>query len=245
MDRVQIKAQGKAAMQKNYGMCILAAFLISFAAGGSGVGFAGVRFSQTGNFFNNGDMSSEQMVAFITVAIIIAAIVCLFVVIGVLIGAFLIKPLQIGGDAYFLSNLYETPNSSLLGVGYKNNWMRNSITMLLVDIFTFLWSLLFIIPGIIAGYSYRFVPYILAENPDIKPMDAIKLSKQMMNGHKWEAFVFDLSFLGWNILGLFTFGILSLVYVNPYYQSSCAAYYNAVKLSTTQPVYPAYQPPVY
>lgn len=77
-------------------------------------------------------------------------------------------------------------------------------------IFVFLWSLLFIIPGIIAGYRYRFALYNLCENPEMGVMEALNMSKAQTRGHKWELFVLDLSFLGWIILCGLTLGILSI-----------------------------------
>jgi len=91
------------------------------------------------------------------------------------------------------------------------------------------WSLLFIIPGIVKSYSYRMVPYILAENDEISGKEAIELSMQMMNGHKWNTFVLDLSFLGWQILSAFTLGILSVFYVAPYIHATDAELYKTLR----------------
>ena len=79
--------------------------------------------------------------------------------------------------------------------------------------------------GIIKHYSYFMVPYIVAENPDIRPREAITLSRQMMNGHKWECFLLDLSFLGWAILGYFTFGALDILWTVPYRVASYSEFY--------------------
>ena len=95
-------------------------------------------------------------------------------------------------------------------------WMR---------LFTFLWCLLFFIPGIIKSYSYAMTMYILADCPNVRATDALKLSMRIMNGHKWELFVFELSFIGWGILNLFTFGLLAVFYVNPYMYTSLAGFY--------------------
>lgn len=247
MDRAMIKAQGKAAMQANYLMCIIVAVVTSLSAGGVSfsVGFpiGGFRSSSSSSS-SGGEISGEAIAAFFAIIGVMLVIFGIIFLVSAAINYLALKPLEIGCRSFFLNNLNAPANINLIGLGYKMNYKRNVLAMFLRQIFIALWSLLFIIPGIIAAYSYRFVPYILSENPDIKPMDAIKLSKQMMNGHKWEAFVFDLSFIGWNLLGLLTFGILTLVYVNPYYQSSCAAYYNAVKLQYSNPM--GYtQPPVY
>ena len=97
------------------------------------------------------------------------------------------------------------------------------------DLYTFLWGLLFVIPGIIKGYSYRMVPYILTEHPDMEPEEAIRLSQQMMNGNKWAAFVLDLSFIGWELLSAATFGLLGIFYVNPYKYATDTELYIALK----------------
>ena len=99
---------------------------------------------------------------------------------------------------------------------------------LLVGLFTALWSLLLIIPGIIASISYSQAYYLVLDNPELKPMEAISQSKEMMNGHKWDFFVLILSFLGWAILGIFTLGILYLWLV-PYMQVTYANFYNSLK----------------
>lgn len=86
--------------------------------------------------------------------------------------------------------------------------------MAVLFVFKFFWTLT-IVGGIIKYYSYRMVPYLLAENPDLKPLQAISLSRRMMDGHKWECFLLDLSFLGWGLLSLISFGLggMMIVYV--------------------------------
>ena len=95
-------------------------------------------------------------------------------------------------------------------------------------IFIFLWSLLFIIPGFIAGYRYRFALYNLCENPEMGVMEALNMSKAQTRGHKWELFVLDLSWIGWNILCTLTLGILSL-WIAPYIQQTDIGYFQAIK----------------
>ena len=107
--------------------------------------------------------------------------------------------------------------------------------------FIFLWALLFVIPGIVAAYRYRMALYLLLEHPEMSVMDCIRESKRLMMGHKWELFVFDLSFLGWAILvafvdsfgaylGVALFGVIGLGYIGyvflmPYMQLSYSLYY--------------------
>jgi uncharacterized membrane protein len=116
-----------------------------------------------------------------------------------------------------------------LGVGFQDGWGNVVLVMFLKNLFLMLWTLLFIIPGIVKIYSYRMVPYILKEHPELSGTKAITLSRQMMNGHKWNAFVLDLSFIGWIILSALTLGILHIFYVGPYIQATDAELYEALK----------------
>ena len=95
-------------------------------------------------------------------------------------------------------------------------------------IFIFLWSLLFVIPGIIAAYRYRFAYYNLCENPDMGVMEALNMSKAQTNGFKWQLFVLDLSFLGWQLLCALTLGILT-IWIAPYVQQTDIGYFEAIK----------------
>ena len=99
---------------------------------------------------------------------------------------------------------------------------------LLQGLYIALWSLLFIIPGIIAGYRYAMAPFVLLENPDMTASEAIEASKQMMEGHKTELFLLDLSFIGWDLLCAFTLGIGHL-WLNPYRNAAYAAFFRSFK----------------
>lgn len=101
---------------------------------------------------------------------------------------------------------------------------------LLKGIFVALWMLLFIIPGIIAAYSYSMAAFIMAENPGITAREALRASKDLMYGHKWELFCLDFSFIGWSILCVFTLGIGSL-FLAPYIAASHAAFYRSIATS--------------
>ena len=111
--------------------------------------------------------------------------------------------------------------------------------MLLTGLFTALWTMLFVIPGIIALYSYSQTIFIMLDNPDMSAMEAIAASKQMMRGHKMELFVLELSFFGWALLNAFTFGLLG-IWLEPYMLVTMANFYNAV--SNWQRVMPEESP---
>lgn len=99
---------------------------------------------------------------------------------------------------------------------------------LLMTIFVFLWSILLIIPGIIAALGYSMIFYLYADNQDDSPMEYLSKSKEMMNGYKWDYFVFGLSFIGWILLSVITLGI-ALIYVVPYVSIAQTIYYDELK----------------
>lgn len=118
---------------------------------------------------------------------------------------------------------------------YFPYWKNAVCTRLLKGVYVFLWSLLFIIPGIIASYSYAMAEYILAEHPELTASEALAASKEMMDGNKWRLFCLHFSFIGWSILCAFTMGIGNL-WLNPYMNAATAAFYREVS-GTEQPVF--------
>lgn len=98
---------------------------------------------------------------------------------------------------------------------------------LLVSVFTILWMLLLIIPGIIKAYSYSMTPFILADHPELTARQAIRRSMELMDGHKWELFVLSLTFLGWELLNALSLGIGSF-WLNPYKNAAYAAFYREI-----------------
>ena len=101
-------------------------------------------------------------------------------------------------------------------------------TITLALIYKYLWWLT-VIGGIIKSYSYALVPYIVAENPDIKANEAITLSRKMMNGYKFKLFVFRISFIGWDILDILTLGVSGVFFSNPYKEAALAGFYNEIR----------------
>lgn len=106
----------------------------------------------------------------------------------------------------------------------------NIILGLLMELFIFLWSLLFIIPGIVKSYSYSMAYFIKIDNPEMSANDCITASRKMMKGHKWSLFVLDLSFIGWYILGMLALGI-GVLWVDAYHNVAKAEFYEELKKS--------------
>ena len=118
------------------------------------------------------------------------------------------------------------------------------IATLLVSLYTFLWSLLFIIPGIVKSYSYAMTPYILLDRPELSPTEAIKESEKMMNGHKMDLFILELSFIGWIFLSVLTCGVL-ILYVEPYMAATKSAFYLELKGPDPEPEAEAEEQQIY
>ena len=147
-----------------------------------------------------------------------------------LLNFFLLYPLSLGysvahkellqnGDAAITRNTVRLAFS---------DYVRNAVSILLVYLYTILWTLLFIVPGIIKGLAYSLTPFIVKDNPQLSPNQAINLSMKMMKGHKFDLFYLYLSFIGWIFLAILTLGI-GLLWVIPYMQTSMAAFYLDVK----------------
>lgn len=137
-------------------------------------------------------------------------------------------PLGVGMAIYFLklSRDHETKLEDLFA-GFQN-FGNTFLLGLLQGLFIVLWSLLFIIPGIIAALAYSQAFYIMADDPTIKPMDALKKSREMMDGYKWDLFLLGLSFIGWALLCILTLGI-GFLWLTPYMQATFAQFYFELK----------------
>ena len=253
-DRRELKARGKAAFKNRYWLTVAIALILSIVLGGGiGVtaGSAGgrINFNHNSNTeavveqespiqVNGEDLSfddlkeafsGEDRGVLIAIAGVVFAVVLAVGTVSFLIDILLLNPLEVGCQNYFLRNSEGNGQLNDLERGFSPSWGGNVKTMLLRGLFLFLWSLLFLIPGIVKGYSYRMVPYILADHPELSGTQVIPLSRQMMRGNKWRTFVLDLSFLGWEILSLLTLGILGIFYVGPYKRCTDAELYHALK----------------
>lgn len=112
---------------------------------------------------------------------------------------------------------------------FKEDYSGNLLMMFLISLYSVLWSLLFIIPGIVKAYSYSLAMYIKSENTNISASNAIDLSKRITDGHKMDLFVLDLSFWGWLFLSALTLNVLGILYVQPYYLAARAFAYEEIK----------------
>lgn len=170
--------------------------------------------------------------AAIVVGVIVFLIVFLIIfAIVMVVNAFVINPITVGGQRFFVRNLTDDVGVAELAYSFDHNYKNIAVTMFFRDLYVFFWSLLFVIPGIVKSYEYRMIPYLLADDPTMTKEQAFAISRQMMDGNKWKAFVLDLSFIGWHILGAMTFGILEIFFVSPYQYSTNAALYRRLLMN--------------
>ena len=252
--RKELKARGKAAFKANYWRCVLAALILVLLSGGLSAGtswrtshnlqdqqqqqvvtgeinghtFAISDEDDLNDFLNELEQDPETASAMKLAIPIILGVVAAAAAVGFVLTILVFNPLVVGCQRFFTENSKTPAQLGELGYGFKGGYGRVVGTMLLTDVFLILWTLLFIIPGIIKAYSYRMVPFILAQEPELSGREAINRSRQMMNGNKWKAFVLDLSFILWLLLSAITVGIVGIFYVGPYMAATNAELYYAL-----------------
>jgi uncharacterized membrane protein len=149
-----------------------------------------------------------------------------------LIGFIITGPVMVGFSFYLLQLFRQTIRADKLEhllIGFKEGLVSHIITYIVVTVLIFLWSLLLIIPGIIKAIAYSQVGFILAENRNLEYKEAIERSESMMQGHKMRYFELILSFIGWYLLSILTFGI-GLIFLAPYIQMTFVCFYEDIKI---------------
>ena len=216
----QVKESAKNALRSfGYWRAFLVTLIVAFATGGSSGGSS----AATGSSAENSGFGISS----IDPAVLIAAVSALLIVIVVSLAfsIFISNPLLVGQNRYFMEHRGSEPAVGRIFYAFNgSNYLNVVKIMFLMDLKIFLWSLLFIIPGIIKAFEYFAVPYILAENPGIDAKRAFALSKQMTMGKKFNIWWLEITFIGWWILCLFTCG-MGQYFLVPYIQASYAEVY--------------------
>jgi uncharacterized membrane protein len=154
---------------------------------------------------------------------------------GAAAAIFISFPLLVGLKYFFIRTPYDdTEFGNLFSSFQSGRYLSTVKTMFFMNLYVFLWSLLFVIPGVIKSYQYRMVPYIIAENPSLSTEQALDLSRRMTDGEKWDMFVLDFSFIGWYMLASLTFGI-GFMFLLPYTEATQAQLYLALKSKVMAP----------
>ncbi len=203
----ELKVLAKNSLQGNWPMAILvcvAAWLLTDACTGNNGKEAAQYIWENGQLVKNASSSFNGLASLVSF----------------LLGG----SINFGLAVYFLHLVRkEKAQFSDLFAGFKT-FFKNFVLYLLITVFTILWFMLLIVPGFIALLKYSMAFYIMRDNPELTPMEAIRRSKELMYGHKTRLFFFWLSFIGWFILGLITFG-LGFLYLFPYYNTAKACFY--------------------
>lgn len=223
-----MKKRGREAFKQNYWRCVVAAvllYLLIGATAGSGANSGKNAAKENQDLAEAFNSLSPNELGIVLAAILGA--VTVVIIVALVLRIFVFNPLQVGCYRFFRKNTENPPaDLGVIKEGF-GGYGRVFLTLLLRDIFLCLWTCLFLIPGIVKCYSYRMVPYILKDNPELSATEVITRSRQMMQGNKGKAFLMDLSFLGWFILSLFP--LVAILWTNPYYESSKAALYLELK----------------
>ena len=243
--RSDLKWRAKEAFRKNYWAAVLVSFILAIvvASGGKGAAQSGAgnavhsEYNYSVSTFDTDGVSSYVGHMFsgarspwmLIFALVGAGAVVTVALIGIILHFLVGNVLEVGARSFYIDNLFSVPGPGKLLSAFRSGNYGNVVkAMFCRDLFTFLWSLLFVIPGIVKSYEYKMVPYLLAEYPSMDRNEAFARSREMMYGQKWNTFVLDLSFIPWNILSSITFGLVGLFYVFPYQDATYAELYDTL-----------------
>lgn len=217
--RQQVKAKAKAVMSASYWKMFVVSILLTAVAGGAPYIIEAV--------FSPAPMPIDVDYATVTNVILGASV---FAGVLELLWLFLVAaPFEIGVTKYYVQ-VSEDSNAAMDRCfdGFRYNWKNIVWIYFLMVMKLFLWSLLFVIPGIIKAFEYSMIPYLLAENPNMTAKEAFETSKKMTDNEKWNLFVLDLSFIGWYLLGLLCCGV-GTIFVAPYVRATEVQVYFVLK----------------
>lgn len=235
MNLSEIRKRAREALRGKWGIAIIAS-LIASALGAEGNGGVNFNFELDDSDIENlENMGLENLFtnfeAFIEQHFVgILGFLGIFMILGIAISIvmFCLGSIVSLGYRKFNLDLVDGTNAEIGSLfSYFKHWKTAIVANLLQTLYIFLWSLLCVIPGIIAGYNYAMVPYILADNPNLAPREALQKSKEMMYGHRWQYFLLNLSFIGWSILCIFTCGI-GFIWLIPYINAATAEFYREI-----------------
>jgi uncharacterized membrane protein len=215
----EIKAYARESLKGNWLVAIIASFIAGTftAAGGGATNSTG---ADDVDFSALSQLSSAEIIT--TLAVFGG-----FILLGLVISVLLSSLISVG-YAQFNLDLVDGVKPTIVTMFSKGKQVWTAICAnVLIFIRVLLGTILFVIPGIIASYNYSMVNYIIAEKPGITAREALEMSKEMMKGNKFRFFMFGLSFFGWALVVVLTFGIAS-IWVAPYMQASFAKFYREI-----------------
>lgn len=255
--RAELKTRAKANLRRYFGPAMFVSFIANLFAGSSGGSGRSASGFATGANTGTGAVEEfaipmegletigglEGVLADVPGAVdsliaqfdpvgvsIVTSILVVVLAISAAIGIFVAPIFTVGKNRYYMESRAIGFNAGVQEIlwGFSHDYLNIVWTMFLKNLLVFLGTLCCVVPGIYFGYCYYMVPYILAENPDIKATDALRMSKQMMDDQKFSTFILEISFWGWWILGSLACGAGGVL-VQPYYDATFAELYAVLR----------------
>ncbi len=209
------RARARAVLAGNWKISVIAALIASL--------LGGLLFGSSSSVEVDAEVLAQMPPAVQSFLLFLVSVLSLLAIIHFVVGGVVRQ-----GYSIFLLKQHDRQNPEIQDLFSQfSDFKRGFLLSLLQGLFVFLWSLLLVIPGLIATYKYAMAPFIMAENPDMRPREALRASTELMDGHKWELFCLGFSFIGWNFLAVLTLGIGTL-WLNPYVHAAYAAFYREI-----------------
>lgn len=225
----EIKQNAREALSGNWFSAVIAGFIATVLGAVSmsgGVSFS-FNFTSEKSFEESAgqlNIPEEVLVTIALVLAVVAIVASVYAVIQLIVGSVVSI-----GYAEFNINIVESEDPSISTLFSNFDRSKTAIwARILRSIKIALWTLLFVIPGIVASYKFALMEFVLADNPEMSAREALKESKELMSGNKWRLFCLQLSFIGWYLLGILTLGI-AFIWIVPYQQASYAEFYRDVR----------------
>lgn len=212
MTSSDLRAQARRSLRGKWGVAVAVSFVMILLGGG-----VSIPGNSSGDGVGSGYLESILDIRVLSVLLTVGTVMTL---IRIIIGG----ALTLGNDSFYTKLVKGGPVRFGDLFGYFHQLWRGFCMQFVVNLFTVLWTLLFIIPGIVAGYSYAMVPYLMAEFQDLGVMDALRESKRIMKGNRFRLFCLRLSFIGWALLSMLSLGI-GFLWLSPYTEAAEAAFY--------------------
>jgi uncharacterized membrane protein len=232
------RKQAKEALRGKWFIALIAGVIASLLGGLNGMGGVSVSFNVGSSEGGSGTVvppvgggdvnASEEMLEILGIFLIIFGVVMVVAIIMSIVYLIIGGAVGIGYSNFNLDII--DGREARIGTLFDSfdQWKTGFVARLLSSIYVTLWSMLFVIPGIIASFSYSMMHFVMAENPDMRANEAIRESKRLMKGNKWRFFCLQLSFIGWELLAIFFTAGIGLLWVVPYQQAAYAAFYRDI-----------------
>lgn len=234
----EFRYEARAALRGHWLSAVLAGIVAAIFGGGIAYSTGGISAASSGSetALENSFANFEALPPVVfTVLSILVAVIALLAVISIVLGG----AVSLGYAKYNLNLIDDKPANVEDLISQFNRLGDGFVMRILSGLYILLWSILLIVPGIIAVYSYSMAPYILYENPGMKASEAIRASKDLMKGNKWRLFCLEFSFFGWNILAVLSLGIGGL-FLRPYVEAAVAAFYREISAERAVKQAPVY-----